>query len=116
MIAGCGRTNAFPEGFLKEIESLTDVHVTSSLSGTIEVVSEYAGKKNALAALMNELSVSEDEIIVAGDSMNDYEMVTLSKNSIAVENACDELKKQAVHIGCKNTEHIAKYILDKFFD
>ena len=38
-----------------------------------------------------------------------------NRRRIAMENAVPELKAVASEIGCRHTEHIAKYILGKHF-
>ena len=42
------------------------------------------------------------------------DMIKLTRNSIAVGNASEELKSAAGHIGCSNNEHIIRYVLENF--
>ena len=57
-----------------------------------------------------------EETIAIGDSKNDIDMLLKSGLGIAVSNAWDELKAVADTVAdCSNDEHIAKYVLEKYF-
>ena len=114
MLSGCFRSADQFQRFMDEIKDIKGIHCTGATSGIVEIVSAAAGKQNAISFLINKLGISIEEVITVGDSRNDTEMICLSPNSIAVENAIDDLKKKAAHVGCSNDEHIAKYILDNF--
>ncbi len=113
MLSGCFKSKEQLELFMNEIKDVKDIHCTGASSGIVEIVSTCAGKHNAIGFLLEKLDISVDEIITVGDSKNDFEMIEMSPNSIAVANAIDDLKKKASRIGCSNNEHIAKYILEK---
>lgn len=77
-----------------------------------EIISNKAGKGNALIKLANMLNVPISQTITVGDSGNDIPMTLISGLSLAVENACDALKQVAQKTICSNEEHVAKYIYE----
>ena len=52
--------------------------------------------------------MAAEDTIAFGDSMNDYEMMKFAHISVAMGNACDELKEMA-DIVCKNVEQDGIY-------
>lgn len=66
------------------------------------------GKGNALANLQRLLGVSPAETMVFGDYYNDLSLFEYAEHRIAMENACDELKKKATVIA-KNHDTDAVY-------
>ena len=99
----------------KELLEMDDVQIASSAPYNLEIFSVNAGKGNALLHLADELGIDREATIAVGDSPNDKDMVTKAGLGLAMENACDELKALADGVACKNTEHILKYLLEKYF-
>ena len=82
---------------------------------TLEVSNKKANKGDMLICLGQMLGVPLKDITVFGDQANDMEMFTLAGTSVAVENACEELKNRATTITRSNNEDgVAKYILQKY--
>ena len=55
--------------------------------------------------------IEKDEVMVLGDSFNDYSMFTEFKNSYAMKNAMDEIKKIATYITeTNNNDGVGKAI------
>ena len=115
MLSGCFKSKEQFDVFVQSIEGIKNIHCTGANSSIVEIISTSAGKQNAVSFLVNKLGLSLDDIITVGDSKNDIEMIELTKNSIAMKNAINILKDKAGFVGCSNNEHIAKYILEKFF-
>ena len=92
-----------------------EVQIASSAPHNIEVFSVRAGKGNALLHLAERLGIDKDATIAVGDSTNDSDMVKKAGLGLAMENACDELKSIADAIACRNSEHVMKYLLEKYF-
>lgn len=88
--------------------------VASSGSSNLEIYFSEAGKGNALKALLKKLEVNASQAIAVGDSSNDYTLIKAAGLGLATENACDELKAMADKTICKNSEHIAKHILENY--
>ena len=78
----------------------------------LEIYYSDGGKGNTLLALADELGLSPDEVIAVGDSTNDLSLLGVAGLSLAMKNACPELKETADRVICHYSEHSAKYILD----
>ena len=85
--------------------------VSSCEPTNLEIYSKKAGKGNSLLTLANMLGVPLENTIAVGDSKNDMDMIRKAGISLAMSNACDELKAVASKIVCSCEEHIAVYIL-----
>lgn len=68
------------------------------------IMQKNANKYNGLVALLNYIGLNEDDVAAFGDDYNDIDILGKIKNSVAVENAADELKKVAHYICDKNDE------------
>lgn len=89
-------------------EELTDVwfrpkwqnEVKLSLAGIqwLDCVAQDAGKAGAVSFMQQHLGIKKEETIVFGDNQNDMEMFELAKESYAVRNARDEIKKAATSL------------------
>ncbi|MBE6641149.1 MAG: HAD family phosphatase [Ruminococcaceae bacterium] len=96
----------------KELEKTGALHLASSHPCNVELFAIEGGKGNAILKLAEALGVPRESTVAVGDSTNDSEMIKKAGLGIAMENACDELKKIADTVACKNTEHILKYLLE----
>ena len=83
-----------------EIGKLTGIAVSSSFVDNIEVTHMTAQKGIILAKVAQKMGIDKSEVMVLGDSFNDYSMFEVFEESVAMENAVPEIKK------------IAKYITD----
>lgn len=99
----------------EEIKETGDYTVVSSAKNNIEIVSSRVNKGKAVLSLAANLGIGQQETIGVGDSINDLALIKAVGLGIAMENAVDELKEFADEIGCRYTEHIAKYILERYF-
>jgi HAD superfamily hydrolase (TIGR01484 family) len=63
--------------------------------GLLDIVPRSAGKHNAIVALAAELAIGHDQLLFAGDSGNDLDVLTSGIHSILVANADDSVRKQA---------------------
>ena len=88
--------------------------VAHSSANYLEVYSSEAGKGKTLTAFADKLGVDIADVIAVGDSNNDATMIEVAGLSLAVANACDALKEIADQTICDNSEHVAKYVLEKF--
>ena len=74
-----------------------------------EIYDKSASKANAVLQV-KEL-VNADKLVCFGDNLNDISMIRAADVGVAVENACDDLKKLAdVIIESNNNDGVAKYI------
>ena len=81
----------------------------------IEVFSKNAGKSSAVKILAEKLGIGIEDVISIGDSDNDLLAVKNAGLGISVSNGTEELKAAADEVGCSNNEHIAQYVLNKYF-
>ena len=92
-------------------KSTNDAAVASTFSNDIEISHIEAQKGLILAKAIEKKGLDKSEVIVLGDSFNDYSMFTEFKNSFAMENAIPEVKKIAKYItDSNNNDGVAKAI------
>jgi Cof subfamily protein (haloacid dehalogenase superfamily) len=84
----------------KVIGQIEGIAVSSSFRDNIEVTHITAQKGIILAKVSEKMGFKRDEVLVLGDSFNDYSMFTEFTESVAMGNAIPEIKE------------IAKYITD----
>jgi Cof subfamily protein (haloacid dehalogenase superfamily) len=84
----------------KIIGEIKGIAVSSSFKDNIEVTHITAQKGIILAKVAEKMGFERDEVLVLGDSFNDYSMFTEFTESVAMGNAIPEIKE------------IAKYITD----
>ncbi|MCL2112756.1 MAG: Cof-type HAD-IIB family hydrolase [Streptococcaceae bacterium] len=90
------------------------VEVVSSGHGSIDIVIPGINKGTTLNSLLSDWEISKDEILVFGDSNNDIEMLSLTKNSYAMENANNLVKQIAVHLAPSNDNSGVMEIIKSF--
>ena len=64
----------------------------------LEVTNKKATKGKGVEFLRKYLNVKKNDVYVFGDSGNDISMIKKFKNSVAMGNGIDELKKRAKYI------------------
>ena len=74
-----------------KINKCSSKSLTESRLYDVDIIPNYAGKKNTLIFLKNYFNISYSSIYVLGDSMNDYEMLAKTKNSFLVKNSSEEI-------------------------
>ena len=102
----------------EEAKAFKNVTLTSSLPDNIEFGGLTTSKANALSTIAKELSIKKEEIMCCGDSLNDKEMLLMAGFSVAVANACDEIKAIADYETDTNdndgvAKAIEKFVLNK---
>lgn len=92
-------------------ESASDLAVASTFSNDIEISDIKVQKGLILAKTIKKMGIDKSEVIVLGDSFNDYSMFTEFENSYAMENAIPEIKDIAKYItDTNNNDGVAKAI------
>jgi Cof subfamily protein (haloacid dehalogenase superfamily) len=84
----------------KVIGEIRGIAVSSSFKDNMEITHVTAQKGIILGKVAEKMGLRRDEVLVLGDSFNDYSMFTEFTESVAMGNAIPEIKK------------IAKYITD----
>ena len=81
----------------------------------LTIHAERASKDIAIKQILDMYGFSEDELTVFGDNTNDIKMFKLAAQSIAVGNACNELKAIADEIIDGNeSDAVVKYLEKQF--
>lgn len=78
---------------------------------SIEIVDKRVNKKLAIDRLISLCRLEYNEVAVFGDDFNDIEMIKGFKNSIAMGNACNEVKASAGYVTLGNDEEGIYYAL-----
>ena len=92
-------------------ESTSDLAVASTFNNDIEISDIKAQKGLILAKAIKKMGIDKSEVIVLGDSFNDYSMFTEFENSYAMENAIPEIKEIAKYVSdSNNNDGVAKAI------
>lgn len=98
-----------PANHKELLEELTErfshLHIVSSSKHTIDVNYGLMNKGEAIKLLKNKFSLTEDEVMVFGDYLNDAEMMASCNHSYAVANAHEEIKKMAKFIAPSNKKN-----------
>ena len=94
-----------------EIEKISGLAVSSSFIDNIEITNENAQKGLILAKVAKKMGIAKDEVMIMGDSFNDYSMFTEFTETVAMENAIPEVKEIAKYItDTNNNDGVAKAI------
>lgn len=94
-----------------EIEKISGLAVSSSFIDNIEITNENAQKGIILAKVAKKMGIAKEEVMIMGDSFNDYSMFTEFIETVAMENAIPEVKEIAKYItDTNNNDGVAKAI------
>lgn len=102
-------------GYIKELKeklkNIEGIAVASTFENDIEISNIQAQKGLILTKVIEKIGIKKEEVIVLGDSFNDYSMFEEFENSFAMENAIPEIKKIAKYITDTNdNDGVAKAI------
>ena len=98
----------------KEVEKAGDFAVSSSFRNNLEITDLKAQKGPILKQYIESLGYTMDEVMVLGDSLNDYSMLEMDFGAtIAMANADEEIKKIAKYITKSNEEDGVAYVIDE---
>ncbi len=98
-----------------ELSALRGIRTVSVAYNNIEILSDTAGKGNALLALCDKLGIPYTGTVAVGDSGNDLPSLSAAGLALAVSNGTDEIRAAADEVICSNEEGVAKYILEHYF-
>jgi len=98
----------------KELEKNGNLAVSSSFKNNLEITDIRAQKGPILKQYIESLGYTMDEVMVLGDSLNDYSMLEMDFGAtIAMENADEEIKKVAKYMTKSNEEDGVAYVIDE---
>lgn len=92
---------------------LEEFELSYTLELNLEITNKGVNKANGIREFCKIKGYSMDEIAVIGDSGNDIEMLSLTNNSYAVENAVEKAKLAAKFSAPRNTENGVAWVLNK---
>ena len=96
----------------EEINALGGLAVSSSFNDNIEVTDINAQKGIILEKTAKKMGIDKSEVMVLGDSFNDYSMFEVFEESVAMKNAIPEIKEVAKYITDSNDNlGVAKAIM-----
>ncbi len=98
----------------KELEEIPGIVIASSGENNLEITDEAAQKGLVLKRYIESLGYQMEEVMVLGDSMNDYSMFVMDFGArVAMENADSEIKKLATCITKSNAEDGVAYAIEQ---
>ncbi len=95
-------------------EVLEKYTVVRSAPYFLEFMNKKVNKGTGLELLAKHLGVKQEEIISMGDAGNDLDMIRYAGMGIAMDNAFEEVKKEANYITASNTEDGVAKAIEKF--
>ena len=117
------KMSAFSENvdMLKEIkqklQSNSNLAVVSSFPNNLEITDITAQKGPVLRKYIESLGYSMDEVMVFGDSLNDYSMLSMDFGAtVAMENADSKLKRVAKYTTKSNVNDGVAYAIEKLLE
>ncbi len=93
------------------LEQIPDTTLTTSFIHNFEIGGRSTSKAEALRFLMKKLDVNKEELMAAGDSLNDSAMLQLAGIGVAMANAEPEIREMADYVTDSNDgDGVAKAI------
>ena len=97
----------------KELSRFRSIAVSSSFPTNLELTHIEAQKGIALSEYITQLGYKMKEVMVIGDSLNDYSMMSAKFGArVAMGNAVDEIKDVATHITRSNDDNGVAYAVN----
>jgi len=97
-----------------ELQKNPNIAVAASFENNLEVTDYHAQKGIALKTYIESLGYTMDEVMVFGDSMNDYSMLSMDFGAtIAMENGMQKIKDAAKYITKSNAEDGVAYVIEE---
>ena len=100
-----------------ELEQNKDIAVASSFETNLEITDVKAQKGPVLKQYIESLGYKMEEVMVLGDSMNDYSMLSMDFGAtVAMENAVPEVKAAAGYVTKSNEDLGAAHAIYKILE
>lgn len=88
-----------------ELQKLPNLAIASSFENNLEITDRKAQKGIVLKEYIESLGYTMEEVMVFGDSMNDYSMLSMDFGAtVAMENGMEKVKEVAKYITKSNAE------------
>ena len=82
----------------RKLESIGGLAISSTFTKNIEINNKEAQKGLILAKVSEKMGIKREEVMVIGDSFNDYSMFTQFTESFAMGNAVKQIKELAKYV------------------
>ncbi len=99
---------------LEALQKEPGLAISCSTTFNWEINAENSGKGNGLLALGKLLGIQQEEILVLGDSKNDWNMLQMAGYPVVMENADDATKALGKFITRSNDQNGVAYAIKKF--
>lgn len=83
----------------------------TDMGKVVQIVGANVSKRSAVEKIIKAFDIKPEEIAVFGDDYTDAEMLSAFENSVAMGNACDEVKSYAKHVTLSNDNDGIYYAL-----
>lgn len=98
----------------KELASIPDIIITSSMGNNLEINAKQATKGNGIKKLAEYLGLSIEQTMAFGDGENDVSMIQEAHMGVAMGNAMEVVKKVANYVTLSNEEDGVAAAIEKF--
>lgn len=95
------------------IQRIPELEVTASSDHSIEIFRAGMDKITALTRLVDHLGITFDNVMMIGDSENDYQAVRACKYGVAMENSPDFLKNVAKFVSLDHNKCGVAHAIEK---
>ncbi len=99
---------------VKELSYYDDLELTNSLPTNIEINPKGVSKASALERVCEELGITMQQVLAAGDSLNDIKMIQAAGVGVAMGNAQDAIKQAADYVTETNEQDGVGKAIEKF--
>jgi len=99
---------------MEKCRSLTGVTLTTSWDWNLEIGPANTTKAHTLLELADIVGVTKEEMMACGDSENDIPMMKLAAYPVAMGNAKDAVKKEAVFVSETNENDGVAVAIEKY--
>ena len=97
----------------EELSKNPNLAISSSFSNNLEVTDVSAQKGPMVKMYIEKLGYTMDEVMVIGDSLNDYSMLSMDFGAtVAMGNAHPQIKKVAKYVTKSNAEDGVAYLIE----
>lgn len=98
----------------KDLSDNKNIAVASSFATNLEITDIRAQKGSVLKEYIESLGYTMDEVMVFGDSMNDYSMLAMNFGAtVAMENADEKIKAVSKYVTKSNEDFGVAYAIDE---
>jgi hypothetical protein len=103
------------EAVVRDIDELPyPVNHVYSEAIYLEILPPGVNKGTALRAMAERLQIAPEEIIAAGDNLNDLAMIRYAGLGVAMANAPEGLRARAQFVAPSNDEHGLQQVIERF--